>query len=78
MRPGAFTLDDLSACTAARVRLDQRLTMSEDDARRFYQEMTDAPLVHADFVAASEPTAAPQWELVVHVGASRRVVRLQR
>lgn len=49
-----------------------------DDARRFYQEMTDAPLVHADFVAASEPTAAPQWELVVHVGASPRVVRLQR
>lgn len=46
-----------------------------DDARRFYEEMTGAPLVHADFVATTEP-AAPQWELVVDLGTGPSVVRL--
>jgi uncharacterized protein len=43
-----------------------------DEARHFYREMTGAPLVHADFIAAPEP--APQWELVV--GAGPRAERL--
>lgn len=46
-----------------------------DLARDFYLEMTGAPLAHADFIATPD---APQWELVVDVGASPRVVRMPR
>ncbi|RAS69064.1 hypothetical protein C8D87_1021142 [Lentzea atacamensis] len=47
-----------------------------DEARRFYQEIAGGPLIHADFITALEPTAAPRWELVVNVGAGPTVVRL--
>lgn len=48
-----------------------------DKARRFYTEMTGAPLHHADFVATPGPTAStPQWELVVEVGDGPRGGRL--
>ncbi|CAM5365448.1 hypothetical protein SALBM135S_08491 [Streptomyces alboniger] len=49
------------------------------EARRFYEEMTGAPLHHADFRAARGPGAStPQWELAVGVGDPDSVVARAR